>query len=110
MVIGTVVEKHGEAYKVDIGTAQPAMLPAIAFEGATKRNRPNIPVGALVYCRVAIANKFMETELTCISVHFKKDWVRSNGDSDCIHHFYRANDAKKKLAFIRQGKKELAMS
>lgn len=75
LVVGTVVDKHTENYRVDIGTAQPARLPALAFEGATKRNKPNLQVGALVYARVVSANKHMEAELACTSVHFKKEWV-----------------------------------
>jgi exosome complex component RRP40 len=75
LVLGVVVEKHGDNYKVDIGSTQPAVLGAMAFEGATKRNKPNVAVGSLMYCRVAVADKDMETELTCCSPHFKKDWV-----------------------------------
>lgn len=75
LVIGTVIEKHFEQYRVDIGTKLPTTLPTIAFEGATKRNRPNIKVGAVVYCRVATANKHMDTGLVCTSPHFKKEWV-----------------------------------
>jgi len=75
LVIGTVIEKHPENYRIDIGTTHPARLNALAFEGATKRNRPNIQVGSLVYARVALCNKHMETELVCTSPHFKKDWV-----------------------------------
>ena len=44
LVIGLVCEKHSESYKVDIGGPELATLPALAFEGATKRNKPNIPV------------------------------------------------------------------
>lgn len=75
MVLGTIVEKHSENYRLDIGTAIPARLPALAFEGATKRNKPNLQVGELVYARVALSDKHMEAELTCTSPHFKKDWV-----------------------------------
>jgi len=75
MVIGTVTEKHAESYRVDIGTVEHARLPATSFEGATRRNKPNIQVGSLIYCRIGDANKFMEPELTCISPHFKKEWV-----------------------------------
>ena len=74
-VVGTIVEKYAEYYKVDIGCAQPALLSGIAFEGATRKNKPNLDVGQLIYCRVEVANKFMEVELSCISPHFKKDWV-----------------------------------
>ena len=39
--------------RVDIGTAEPASLSYLAFEGATKRNRPNVTVGDLVYAKVS---------------------------------------------------------
>jgi len=74
-VIGTVLEKHADVYRLDIGASQLARLPSLAFEGATKKNRPNIAVGALVYARVESANKDMEPDLTCTSPHFKKEWV-----------------------------------
>lgn len=75
VVVGTIIEKHGESYKIDIGTTHPAVLPSTAFEGATRRNKPNIQVGALMYARVVLANKHIDTELTCTSPHCKKDWV-----------------------------------
>ncbi|OBZ83974.1 putative exosome complex component rrp40 [Choanephora cucurbitarum] len=66
-VVGTVVAKMGEYFRVDIGTAHSAVLPMLAFEGATKRNKPNIGVHSLVYCRVALANPDMEPELECVN-------------------------------------------
>lgn len=75
LVVGTVLEAHAESYRVDIGTSQPALLPALAFEGATKRNKPNLPVGALVYARVVVCARDVEVELSCTSPHFKKEWV-----------------------------------
>jgi exosome complex component RRP40 len=65
LVIGTVIDKLGESYKVDLGGAAPAVLSALAFEGATRKNRPLLTVGSVVYARVAVANKDMETELVC---------------------------------------------
>lgn len=73
MVIGIVIDKHAESFKVDIGSAQAATLPVTAFEGATKKNRPNLQVGSLVYCRVVLANKDMEPELSCMSVRNKAE-------------------------------------
>jgi len=44
-VIGVVVGKNGaEGFRVDIGGPHNANLDALAFEGATKRNRPNLKV------------------------------------------------------------------
>ena len=43
-VVGVVIARSGESYRVDIGAAHPATLDALAFEGASKRNRPNLKV------------------------------------------------------------------
>lgn len=66
-VIGVITGKTSEFFKVDIGSANAAILPWLSFEGATKRNRPNIKIGQLVYAQVCLADKDMEPELTCIS-------------------------------------------
>ncbi len=39
-----VTKATGKLYRVDIGSAVSAVLPELAFEGATKRNKPNIQV------------------------------------------------------------------
>ncbi|KAF3004134.1 exosome non-catalytic core subunit rrp40 [Curvularia kusanoi] len=44
----------------------PAALPHLAFEGATKKTRPQLPPNSLVYCRVASAGKDQPPELTCV--------------------------------------------
>ena len=43
-MVGVVIARSGENYRVDIGAAHPATLDALAFEGASKRNRPNLKV------------------------------------------------------------------
>jgi len=43
-VIGVVIAKAGDAYRVDIGSSEPASLSYLAFEGSTKRNRPDVKV------------------------------------------------------------------
>jgi len=49
-VIGVVVGKNGaEGFRVDIGGPHNANLDALAFEGATKRNRPNLKVLSTSY-------------------------------------------------------------
>lgn len=67
VVIGIVTEKLGEGFKVDIGTSQPATLSIYQFEGGTKRNRPNLAIGCLVYARMIVANKDMEPEVSCVN-------------------------------------------
>jgi exosome complex RNA-binding protein Rrp4 len=44
-VIGVITQKLGEGFRVDIGSAYYALLDGLAFEGASKRNKPNLKVG-----------------------------------------------------------------
>ena len=96
--------KGGEYYRVTIpsSTCGTALLNSCGFEGATKRNRPNLSTGALLYCRVivgvdggnkvgassgkdAAATAFSETEVTCLvdasdmSGASRKDWMTDEG-------------------------------
>ncbi|KAJ2478244.1 exosome non-catalytic core subunit rrp40 [Coemansia sp. RSA 2131] len=71
-VVGVVLGRHGEGYRVDIGSAHDALLPLLAFEGATRRNKPNLAVGATVYARVSVANEMMDPELECFNSHTGK--------------------------------------
>lgn len=45
-VLGVVLSNRGNQVKVDIGTPEYALLNMFAFEGATKKNRPDIKVSA----------------------------------------------------------------
>ncbi|XP_063341123.1 exosome complex component RRP40 [Pelmatolapia mariae] len=65
-IIGIVTAKSGDIFKVDFGGSEQASLSYLAFEGATKRNRPNVQMGDLVFAQFLIANKDMEPELVCI--------------------------------------------
>lgn len=65
-VIGQVTKGGVESYSVSLFSAHNGTLPALAFEGATRRNRPNLAVGDLVYARVAAVESWMEPELSCI--------------------------------------------
>jgi len=71
-VIGVVTQKIGEGYRVDIGSAHYASLDGLAFEAATKRNKPNLKIGCLVYARVSLAHKDMEPELECFDAQTRK--------------------------------------
>ncbi|EJF61088.1 exosome complex exonuclease RRP40 [Dichomitus squalens LYAD-421 SS1] len=71
-VVGVVVGRSGENWKVDIGSSHTATLDGLAFEGATKRNRPNLKVGSLLFARVSLAHKDMEPELECFDAQTRK--------------------------------------
>ncbi|XP_065603076.1 exosome complex component RRP40 [Cyrtonyx montezumae] len=65
-VIGIVTGKVGDVFRLDIGGSEEASLSYLAFEGATKRNRPNVQVGDLIYGQLLVANKDMEPEMVCV--------------------------------------------
>lgn len=48
-VIGVILGRSGEGWRVDIGSAHPALLDGLAFEGATKRSKPNLKVRDLLH-------------------------------------------------------------
>ncbi|KAK1255804.1 hypothetical protein MKX07_008063 [Trichoderma sp. CBMAI-0711] len=68
LVIGTVNKSAQEVYFVSLSDyTAPALLPQLSFESATKKTRPILLPGALVYARVTLANKHMDAELECVS-------------------------------------------
>ncbi|PSN35476.1 Exosome complex component RRP40 [Blattella germanica] len=48
---------------VDIGSSEKVSLSYLAFEGATKSNRPDIKVGDLVFAKLLTASQDIEPEL-----------------------------------------------
>ncbi|KAG8952876.1 exosome non-catalytic core subunit rrp40 [Tulasnella sp. 424] len=71
-VVGIITNRSGEGYRVDIAGAHTAYLDSLSFEGASKRNKPNLKVGAIVYARVSLAHKDMEPELECFDANTRK--------------------------------------
>ncbi|KAK3365185.1 hypothetical protein B0T24DRAFT_652299 [Lasiosphaeria ovina] len=68
LVIGQVQRSAAELYLVNLAAhTASATLPQLAFEGATKKTRPQLAQGALVYARVVLANRHMDAELECVS-------------------------------------------
>lgn len=72
-VIGVVVQKAGDLFRVDIGASDTASLSYLAFENATKKNRPDVNVGDLIFAKILIASKDFETELVCVDSLGKKN-------------------------------------
>ena len=65
-VIGVVTGRQGDFFKVDIGASELAILNYLSFEGSSKRNRPNISNGNVIFGKLVNANKDMEPEISCI--------------------------------------------
>ena len=72
VVIGVVIQKAGDIFRVDIGASEPAALSYLAFENATKKNRPDVNVGDVVCAKLLIAHRDLEPELVCVDSHGKK--------------------------------------
>ena len=67
LVIGIVKVRAAEHFIVDIKAPLDGILGALEFDGATKRNKPNLQVGATVFCRVCEYNKHTGARLSCIN-------------------------------------------
>ncbi|KAK3395483.1 hypothetical protein B0T20DRAFT_443128 [Sordaria brevicollis] len=68
LIIGQIVRSATDFYYVSLSPYTPnATLPHLAFESATKKTRPQLSPGELVYARVSLANKHMDPELECVS-------------------------------------------
>lgn len=72
-MVGIVTQKSGDIYKVDVGGSEQATLSYLAFEGATKKNRPDLQVGDVVYAKMLVASKDMEPELVCVDSQGKEN-------------------------------------
>ena len=80
LVIGRVLGRQGDYYQVDIGDRFIALLQYYDFEGASKRNRPHLDTGSLLYARVKKSSKHMNPVLSCSSHANKKTW--SSGEAE----------------------------
>ena len=89
-VIGIVEERigsdgaGGDIHRVNIGGPHPAMLSSLSFEGATKRNKPHLKRGMLLYCRILATPPLSDPTLSCqLGPHdgglVRKDWMTNEG-------------------------------
>ncbi|ODV86820.1 hypothetical protein CANARDRAFT_117800 [[Candida] arabinofermentans NRRL YB-2248] len=66
-VIGTVVGTISENYRVSLNDfSTTVLLNQLAFPNATKKNRPFLKTGDLIYARVLRSDPDLEVELDCI--------------------------------------------
>jgi exosome complex component RRP40 len=70
LVICTIKMKSADYYTVDMAAPLDGVLGSLEFDGATKRNKPNINQGALVYCRVLEYSKYTGAKLSCFNKGF----------------------------------------
>ena len=79
IVIGIISQKTYDMYRVNIMANKEASLNSIDFEGATRKTKPNLNVGDVVFARVEKENKYSNVTLTCKSLTNSKGW--STGES-----------------------------
>lgn len=97
-VVGIVEDRGGDFYMINIFCGMNCILNRLAFDGATKRNRPELKRGEAVYARVISTGGLEgDVELACTSsTASKKDW--SSGETVTIlssflcAHFFLIND------------------
>jgi exosome complex component RRP40 len=67
LVLAQVQRSSADFYHLSLNPHSPsAILPQLAFEGASKKTRPQLKANDLVYAKVLSANRNMEVELTCV--------------------------------------------
>ncbi|KAI9891375.1 MAG: exosome non-catalytic core subunit rrp40 [Vezdaea aestivalis] len=68
LIIAQILRSAGESFLCSITPyASNATLSHFAFPNASKKTRPQLASGAVVYARVALANKYFDPELECVS-------------------------------------------
>ena len=79
IVIGIISQKSYETYRVNILASKEASLNSIDFQGATRKTKPNLIVGDVIFAKVEKENKFSNAILTCKTNTNSKGW--SSGES-----------------------------
>lgn len=65
-VIGVIVQRGTDQFKVSLQDhTRPVWLDYLAFENSTRRNRPNLQIGDVVYARVVAANRDTDAAIVC---------------------------------------------
>ena len=72
LVLGIVVRRQMESLLVDIGYNEFASLSLYDFEGSTKRTKPNVDRGDVIYGRLKIDGQCQPT-ITCVTEDGKAD-------------------------------------
>ena len=80
-----VTARLADAYKLDLGSSCSATLNFSGFDGATKKNRPNLVIGDVVFARVSVANKDMEPEVVCLDAENRPEGFGEISDGMLFH-------------------------
>ena len=103
MVLGKITNKFAFSYEVEIGAYCQANLDALEFDGATKKNKPNLDVNSLVYCRIKSVDRFSRPILSCISPIHHKSWASGESYFGPVEGGFLLECSKKLIRYL-QGK------
>ena len=87
------------------GISEPASLSYLAFEGATKKNRPAVSVGDLVYAKLVVASRDMEPRVGLRGQLREEGWARGAGRGRL--HVLRASPPGEEVARHTGGQQTL---
>jgi exosome complex component RRP40 len=82
-VIGTIIGKTGDYYRLNIFSPKQALLPTTAFNGGTKKHRPQLNVGDIVFCFITRETD-SEFLLSCEDTGTLRDWSSGEPLFGCI--------------------------
>lgn len=86
-IVAVVEDKGGDNYLLNAFGTCPVLMNRLAFDGATKRNKPELSRGDVVYCRVVLSNVDSDIVVTCTAPFGpKKDWSTGETVRYCAHN------------------------
>lgn len=86
-IVGVIIDKSNEYYHINMFCGINCILHRLAFEGATKRNKPELNKGDIIYARVTNNLYYSDIELSCVSITgSKKEW--STNETVYIYYNY----------------------
>lgn len=69
-MIGVIKNKTTDNFILDINAPFDGILGALEFDGVTKRNKPNLNPGDIVFTRVSDYSKFIGAKLSCLNLGY----------------------------------------
>jgi len=103
-VVGIIKAKVGDNYLVDINAPIDGVLGNLEFDGASKRNKPNLNTGDLVFARIAEYSKFIGAKLSCINTGYSAKGVLNELKGGMIVYGLRGKEKliEEKIAIIKE--------
>ena len=83
-MIGIITQKAGDIFRVDIGGSEQASLSFLSFEGATKRNRPDVKVGSQGSHQLVISGILVDKMYEHIYIYYTGNKIINQSDVQAV--------------------------